>query len=272
MPQSDCFLPPIADSIKDKNGCTFVHCHAGISRSATICIAYIMKTMQLDLSKAYELVKEKRPCISPNLHFMGQLLEFQKQLQVGREQEQRPQSGEDDMADGDVDMTLCCPAASGMYYDVSLHEEDNDYESSRCSSTIPSASAPSSLNFDNSRQDEPMELSTQVLTQTIKHRVINKPKTLPLRKSVSVQERPVERPLLCADGLFKDRQLLNSVSLPTTPIISQYKNHLRYCRTPSPLPYSKPRPLQHSPCRVEATLGSRSETNLNHYHPLAESK
>lgn len=66
--------------MKDKGGRVFVHCHAGISRSATVCIAYIMKHMLMDLTKAYDFVKQKRPCISPNLHFMGQLLEFQKRL------------------------------------------------------------------------------------------------------------------------------------------------------------------------------------------------
>jgi len=39
-----------------------------------------MKHMGSDVTNAYEFVKTKRPCISPNLHFMGQLLEFQKQL------------------------------------------------------------------------------------------------------------------------------------------------------------------------------------------------
>ncbi len=54
------------NSVKAKNGCVFVHCHAGISRSATICIAYIMKTMQWDLSKAYEFVNLYLP--KPSLH------------------------------------------------------------------------------------------------------------------------------------------------------------------------------------------------------------
>ena len=36
--------------------------------------------MTCDLTHAYDFVKTKRPCVSPNLHFMGQLIEFQKQL------------------------------------------------------------------------------------------------------------------------------------------------------------------------------------------------
>lgn len=57
-----------------------MHCHAGVSRSATVCMAYIMKALDYDLRSAYDFVKSKRPCVSPNLHFMGQLLEFEKRL------------------------------------------------------------------------------------------------------------------------------------------------------------------------------------------------
>lgn len=39
-----------------------------------------MKTKNMSLKEAYTFVKSKRPIISPNLHFMGQLLEYQKQL------------------------------------------------------------------------------------------------------------------------------------------------------------------------------------------------
>ena len=39
-----------------------------------------MKHTGYDVTNAYDFVKTKRPCISPNLHFMGQLLEFQRQL------------------------------------------------------------------------------------------------------------------------------------------------------------------------------------------------
>ena len=75
-----------------------VHCVAGISRSATISIgtissrlqtdslsyalisAYTMKHLNMTVDKAYDFVKQKRPEISPNLGFMGQLLEYQRAL------------------------------------------------------------------------------------------------------------------------------------------------------------------------------------------------
>ena len=66
--------------MKAGGGRVLVHCHAGVSRSATVCMAYIMKTLNQDLRSAYDFVKSKRSCVSPNLHFMGQLLEFEKRL------------------------------------------------------------------------------------------------------------------------------------------------------------------------------------------------
>jgi len=53
---------------------------AGISRSVTLTIAYLMYHFGMSMHAAYQFVKEKRPAISPNLNFMGQLVEFEKEL------------------------------------------------------------------------------------------------------------------------------------------------------------------------------------------------
>ncbi|XP_010864608.2 dual specificity protein phosphatase 8a isoform X2 [Esox lucius] len=70
------------DKAKVSNSMVIVHCLAGISRSATIAIAYIMKTMGLSSDDAYRFVKDRRPSISPNFNFLGQLLEFEKGLRL----------------------------------------------------------------------------------------------------------------------------------------------------------------------------------------------
>ncbi|KAM6961164.1 dual specificity protein phosphatase 8 isoform 2-T2 [Aplochiton taeniatus] len=70
------------DKAKVSNCRVIVHCLAGISRSATIAIAYIMKTMGLSSDDAYRFVKDRRPSISPNFNFLGQLLEFEKELRI----------------------------------------------------------------------------------------------------------------------------------------------------------------------------------------------
>ncbi|GIY18216.1 dual specificity protein phosphatase 4 [Caerostris extrusa] len=68
------------DQVKEQNGKVLVHCQAGISRSATICIAYLMSTKRLRMEEAYKYVKSRRKIVSPNFSFMGQLLSFENQI------------------------------------------------------------------------------------------------------------------------------------------------------------------------------------------------
>ena len=57
-----------------------MHCYAGISRSATLCLAYLINSHKVSLSEAFQYVKCRRNVISPNLNFMGQLLKFETDL------------------------------------------------------------------------------------------------------------------------------------------------------------------------------------------------
>lgn len=54
-----------------------VHCHAGMSRSVTVILAYLMKYYNHTLDSAYEHVKRIKSDISPNFSFMGQLVEYE---------------------------------------------------------------------------------------------------------------------------------------------------------------------------------------------------
>lgn len=68
------------DNVKQMGGKVLVHCEAGISRSPTICMAYIMRTQQLRLDAAFDIIKQRRDIISPNFSFMGQLLQFESEV------------------------------------------------------------------------------------------------------------------------------------------------------------------------------------------------
>ena len=64
----------------DGNDKVFVHCAAGMSRSPTVVIAYIMWKNKIFLNDAIKIVKNKRRLISPNENFMNQLKIFEKLL------------------------------------------------------------------------------------------------------------------------------------------------------------------------------------------------
>lgn len=82
----DDLLPWIPEALRfidgamSTGGSVLVHCAAGISRSPALAVAYIMYHMGMDLDHAYRFVKERRPSISPNFNFLGQLQHFQGTL------------------------------------------------------------------------------------------------------------------------------------------------------------------------------------------------
>lgn len=62
-----------------------VHCHGGISRSATIVAAYLMYTLNLDPEAALEMIRKVRPNIEPNQGFSRQLEIFhQARFKISR--------------------------------------------------------------------------------------------------------------------------------------------------------------------------------------------
>lgn len=98
LPSTQYHRVPIDDSLRDDllpwipgalrfideavsaGGSVLVHCAAGISRSPALAVAYIMYSLGMDLDHAYRFVKERRPSISPNFNFLGQLQHFQSTL------------------------------------------------------------------------------------------------------------------------------------------------------------------------------------------------
>ncbi|KAJ7545814.1 hypothetical protein O6H91_08G011900 [Diphasiastrum complanatum] len=68
------------DEARRQGGGILIHCFAGRSRSVAVLVAYLMRTYEMALSQALELVKLKRPKASPNIGFLRQLQTFECQL------------------------------------------------------------------------------------------------------------------------------------------------------------------------------------------------
>jgi len=76
-------LPKIIEFIHDarvRGSSVFVHCRAGMSRSSTAVIAYVMCTTKLSTSDAFDHVKRCREIVRPNNGFLRQLIYFGKKL------------------------------------------------------------------------------------------------------------------------------------------------------------------------------------------------
>ncbi|OMH83498.1 Dual specificity protein phosphatase 9 [Zancudomyces culisetae] len=56
-----------------------IHCQLGVSRSATLVIAYVMYSRGYSFNEAYQYVKARAPRISPNFSLLSQLMEYEKE-------------------------------------------------------------------------------------------------------------------------------------------------------------------------------------------------
>ncbi|XP_004711273.1 dual specificity protein phosphatase 18-like [Echinops telfairi] len=77
------YFDPVADHIHTvgmKLGHTLLHCAAGVSRSAALCFAYLMKYHCMSLLQAYTWTKSCRPRIHPNNGFWEQLILYEYKL------------------------------------------------------------------------------------------------------------------------------------------------------------------------------------------------
>lgn len=63
-----------------KNLRVLINCRAGISRSPTIVLAFLMRRYDLSFDIADHYLKSRRSCIKPNLGFVKQLIEYRASL------------------------------------------------------------------------------------------------------------------------------------------------------------------------------------------------
>ncbi|XP_041643801.1 dual specificity protein phosphatase 18 [Cheilinus undulatus] len=90
IPVSDSPVAPlfeqfdgVADKIQqtaESGGRTLVHCNAGVSRSAALCMAYLMKHTGVTLLEAHRWMKTCRPMVRPNNGFWKQLIKYELEL------------------------------------------------------------------------------------------------------------------------------------------------------------------------------------------------
>lgn len=67
------YLTECVEWIKSQKGNVLVHCTAGVSRSATVVAAYIVKEKKYTPKQALEYVKQSRHIAGPNPSFVAQL-------------------------------------------------------------------------------------------------------------------------------------------------------------------------------------------------------
>lgn len=72
----------VLTSVKKKAN-VLVHCNQGVSRSAALVMAYLIKSQGCTLKEAFFHVQSKRDVAQPNTGFMKQLIEFERRHHNG---------------------------------------------------------------------------------------------------------------------------------------------------------------------------------------------
>lgn len=248
-----------------------------------------MKHHQKDLTQAYDFVKQRRPCISPNLHFMGQLLEFQKCLQSTTSDSVVSGSscgGNEDRIEEDMDCSTC--SDSLLPTPLPKDAVKIDYNNTAQLSTTVSTSPRQDLLVCNSVGEQiPVSIPHQQASDCsavamCSKRSISVPGSLnfslakPKRKNISASPKfPVKYnqsilEIHCStDSVLHSHSAstmtisrptklnLTSISLPTTPVNQSGKNnHLSISSSRSKIQGLSNSRLRHalqlSPCRVVA--------------------
>lgn len=70
----------LMDSYINEGKQVLVNCYAGVSRSATIVIGYLMYKNKMNVQEALSFVRQKRPIINPNYGFVCQLYNLQDEI------------------------------------------------------------------------------------------------------------------------------------------------------------------------------------------------
>mmetsp|Transcript_28650 Transcript_28650/g.73160 ORF Transcript_28650/g.73160 Transcript_28650/m.73160 type:complete len:714 (-) Transcript_28650:735-2876(-) len=91
-------------ALADPNARVLVHCTQGVSRSASIAIAYMLTKDRLSYDQALEYVRERRGICRPNLGFEVQLKSWSKRLKFSSEPRRDSSSSHTSDPGGRIDM------------------------------------------------------------------------------------------------------------------------------------------------------------------------
>ncbi|KAK9760944.1 tyrosine/serine/threonine protein phosphatase [Basidiobolus ranarum] len=70
------------DEARSRGISVLVHCQCGVSRSVSLIIAYVMRTLRMNVNEAYSFVKARSSTISPNMSLVYQLVDHEKTLKL----------------------------------------------------------------------------------------------------------------------------------------------------------------------------------------------
>lgn len=59
---------------------TLIHCYAGVSRSVSLVLSYLITHLNMTLDEALTYCKQRRPHINPNYGFLQQLKKYEKEI------------------------------------------------------------------------------------------------------------------------------------------------------------------------------------------------
>lgn len=70
------FEQVVQSFLREGNGVVYVHCQAGMNRSAFLALTYVTKNFHTDLNYTLAATKRQRPCMYANPIYMKQVREF----------------------------------------------------------------------------------------------------------------------------------------------------------------------------------------------------
>lgn len=77
------------EEARQSKGSVLVHCVCGVSRSTTLCCAYLMKHHSMTVEQALVQLRSRRHIIQPNNGFLRQLVLYGQKLQIEQDNRDR---------------------------------------------------------------------------------------------------------------------------------------------------------------------------------------